>query len=261
MKIIALTYNFIGIPVFSKKYSRRLNVFIKELAKLQPDIICLQEIWFDSAKKKIISGLAGLGYSFYSPSLIIRFCGLLIGVKGEITQKGYVATNPIIAGLDLSIFEFLGSKGYAFVEFKLGKEKIGIFDIHLSPNSKIVSQIDGPYFKVQEKAVSLLIRDINLLREGKIMILGDFNFEEDSSLTQNLIEAGKVREVFSHNFKTSFGGLLGFPSLAGDEPDHIFVKNISEKEVLKTEIVWDKPIEGVGMLSDHAGILVTMEIN
>ena len=96
--------------------------------------------------------------------------------------------------------------------------------------------------------------------QPKIMVLGDFNFEENSPLNHYLIEDGKVREVFSHNFKTSFGGLLGFPSIATDEPDHVFVKNISEKEILKTEIVWDKPIEGLGMLSDHAGILVTMNI-
>lgn len=260
MKITALTYNFIGIPFFSKRYSPRLNFFIKELAKLQPDIICLQEIWLDSAKKKIISGLQDLGYSFYYPSLKIRFCGLLIGVKGEITKRGYVTTNPIVAGIDRSILEIFGSKGYAFVEFKLGEEKIDIFDVHLSCDLGIISKTGGPYFKVQEKATSLLVSDINLLGEGKIMVLGDFNFEEDSPLTQNLIEAGKVREIFSHNFKTSFGGLLGFPSIATDEPDHIFVKNISEKEVLKTEIVWDKPFEGVGMLSDHAGILVTMNI-
>jgi len=54
MKITALTYNFIGIPLFSQRYSQRLNVFIKELAKLQPEIICLQEIWLDSAKKKLL---------------------------------------------------------------------------------------------------------------------------------------------------------------------------------------------------------------
>jgi len=134
MKITALTYNFIGIPLFSQRYSQRLNVFIKELAKLQPEIICLQEIWLDSAKKKIINGLKGLDYSFYYPSLIIRFCGLLIGVKGKITKKGYVATNPIIAGFDRSILEYLGSKGYAFVEFELGKKKICIFNVHLSPD-------------------------------------------------------------------------------------------------------------------------------
>ena len=261
MKITALTYNFIGIPFFSKRYSRRLDFFTKELAKLQPDVICLQEVWLNSAKKKIINVLKDLDYQFYYPSLKFRLCGLLIGVKGKITKKGYVATNPIIAGFDYSILEIFGSKGYAFVEFELGKEKIGIFDVHLSPDLGIKFNIGGPYFKVQEKATSFLVRDINLLGEGRVMILGDFNFEQSSPLNQYLIETGKVREVFSHNFKTSFGGLLGFPSSATDEPDHIFVKNISRKEILKTEIVWDKPIEGVGVLSDHAGILVTMNLD
>jgi len=259
MKITALTYNFIGIPLFSQRYSQRLNVFIKELAKLQPEIICLQEIWLDSAKKKIINGLKGLDYSFYYPSLIIRFCGLLIGVKGKITKKGYVATNPIIAGFDRSILEYLGSKGYAFVEFELGKKKICIFNVHLSPDMGKKFPKERPYFEVQVKAVSLLARDIDLLREEKIMVLGDFNFEENSPLNQYLIKTGRVKKVFSHNFKTSFGGLVGFP-IVTDEPDHIFVKNISGKEILRTEIVWDKPIEGIGTLSDHAGILAEINI-
>jgi hypothetical protein len=38
MKVAVLTYNFLGIPLFSKKFNQRLSIFTDELRKLQPEI-------------------------------------------------------------------------------------------------------------------------------------------------------------------------------------------------------------------------------
>ena len=53
MKITALTYNFIGIPLFSQRYSQRLNVFIKELIVSKASVTALREAAVDAGMRSL----------------------------------------------------------------------------------------------------------------------------------------------------------------------------------------------------------------
>ncbi len=226
MEISALTYNFLGIPLFSKAYKKRLSLFINELRELEPDIFCLQEIWLPGAKNKLISSLKDLGYSFYFPRAKFRLCGLLTGVKGEILEHNYVSTKSLVTGFDLSVLEMFGSKGYLILKTKINDEIFYIINVHFNADFTNKYNSDSSYTKTHERSVSYLISDINKFKNEKIILLGDFNFQPGGPAYCKLINSSGLTDIIPVGFNTFLGGVLPFCPTHPGHTDFIFTKNI-----------------------------------
>jgi len=69
-----------------------------------------------------------------------------------------------------------------------------------------------------------------------------------------------TKDIVPKKFETILPTLFRFHMPDGGRTDYIFTKNFSEKDISDVKLLWNKPIEDIGQLSDHAGILATLKI-
>ena len=128
-----LTFNFVSIPFVSKNLRIRLDCLVKEIKRIQPDIICFQEIWLGYIRKRLIFSLRPLGYQFYYPTPGAFFNGLLTCSKYNFSPVKALDLKGTFNGFNRLLIESLGSKGYSLIKIKLpNKKKLFAFNTHLS---------------------------------------------------------------------------------------------------------------------------------
>ena len=59
-----LDFNFLGIPFFAKNYRKRLKLLIKEVVKVNPDMVCFQELWFRQTRNYLLRKLRKAGFNY-----------------------------------------------------------------------------------------------------------------------------------------------------------------------------------------------------
>ncbi len=261
-KVSILDFNFLGIPVASKNYYQRLKVLIEEITKINPDILCFQEMWFGFTRNYLQKKLKPLGFNFFfHPVSRFRSNGLLTFSKKEILETKFFGFKPLFRGFDFSFFELMGAKGCSLMKIKLAdKKEIFLFNVHLSVDWKRNS--DFSLFKLKE--IEVLSAAINQLGKEKIIVVGDFNFDFQTKLYQKLMAMADLRDALTQKgapLTTVLPNLYHFnvPKW-GKEIDFVFVKNLPEDSVLNYQVLWDKPFKDVGYLSDHAGVLAQLKI-
>lgn len=256
-----LTFNFLGIPLLSRNYAKRLCYLIKQLQEIQPDIICLQEVWLRRTRKRIVSELKKHEYKyFFHPTSGIRLNGLLTCSKHEIIHESSADLKPIFGGMNFSIVEMPGSKGYSHTTIRMGKTNLHIINVHLSVDWSGEHKEGSNYNKVQIKAIDELAEVVSSLGDEKTVVVGDFNFRPSCWLYEKLLSSTGLKDIVPVNFKTCLHNLFRFPMPEhGGRVDYMLTKNFPKDSLLDVKLLWNKPVKGVGYLSDHAAILATFK--
>lgn len=257
-----LTFNFLGIPFLSRNYGRRLRYLTKQLQKIQPDIICLQEVWLRHTRKRLVSGLEKYGYRhFFHPTSGVRLNGLLTCSKHEIIRTDSADLKPVFSGMNLFLVETPGSKGYSLVTIKMGRGDLHVINTHLSVDWSGKHEEGSKYNDVQINAIDKLAKIVNLLGDKKIIVVGDLNFRPDCWLYEKVLSSAGLKDIVPNNFETCLRNLFRFPMPEhGGRVDYIFTRNFLEDSLLDIKLLWDKPVKGVGYLSDHAAILARFRL-
>lgn len=115
------------------------------------------------------------------------------------------------------------------------------------------------YNQVKSNSLARLAEDINHLGKQKIIAIGDFNIEPSWRFRDEFIQQAGTIDIVPNDFVTILPTLFRFPMPDGGRTDYIFTKNISTEDVLDVELIWNRPIEDVGQLSDHAGIMAEIK--
>lgn len=262
--ISILTFNFLGIPLFTQNYSKRLRLLVEEISKVNPDILCFQEIWFWQTRKYLFKRLKPLGFKyFFHPRSRFRLNGLLTLSKKEISSPKSFVFKPLVKGFDFSFFEFFGAKGYSLAKIKLAEEEIFVFNVHLSVDWDYDLGKKSKFVRGKLKEIEFLSKAVNALGEEKIIVVGDFNFDPHLAFYKELLATSKLKAIpVKEPVRTVLPNLWNrfFVPRWGEEIDFVFTKNLPENSALDFKILWNKPFENIGYLSDHAGVLVKLRI-
>lgn len=260
-----LTFNTLGIPIITKNYTQRFEVLVNEIAKISPDVVCLQEVWLPRTKKWLVQAMRDIGFRHVcNPKGYRRLSGLVTFSKYEVIHFKYLSLKPIyrFLGFITSFFEYPGDKGYLLTRIKVGEEKVDVFNIHLTADLSGLYRKESTYGHISFRAIGGLSALVQELGKGKMIICGDFNFEPSSWLNKDFSKVTGAVDRVPSDFKTITNKeVFVFPvSIFGKRVDYIFTKNIEDSAVRDVKVLWDKALPEVGYLSDHAGLIADIEI-
>jgi endonuclease/exonuclease/phosphatase family metal-dependent hydrolase len=223
----------------------------RELERLDPDVILLQEAWTAKARESAPAdghwsiARAARQHTFFQQ------CGLMT-----------LSRFPIIGGhfYPFSRAAFPDSfvnKGVLKVTVQLADGRIlNIWNVHLQ---------DGGPLKIRLSQVRELVEWVTASWDGQIadLVAGDFNCTPDSPLYQELSSAfgPSAQELSGHGPFVTWDGLSGEPGV-GETLDHVFVRRSTPfQSVRASSQVAFSTARPEDRLSDHFGIEAVLSLS
>jgi endonuclease/exonuclease/phosphatase family metal-dependent hydrolase len=262
LKII--TFNTLGIPLITKNYGKRFDALVKEISNIRPDVVCLQEVWMQSMRKRLKSELYESGFIYSSiPASGYRLNGLVTFSRYPIKRSDYFSLKPLFSGFNSSLIEFPGDKGCLLTHIEVEDKEVDICNIHLNADFSISGRYEenSVYGKINSGSLRKLSSLIGKIGDNKLIICGDFNFEPGSSPHREFSILTEADDRIPFGFSTMTKKLFFFPAPSrGNRVDYIFTKNIDDGKIRDVGVIWDDALPGVGYLSDHAGLMLDIAI-
>jgi endonuclease/exonuclease/phosphatase family metal-dependent hydrolase len=247
-----VTYNVWGLPSWmtGARHGRYLRI-ARELERLDPDIIFLQEAWTGEARKAApahsrwsIARAAGQ-HTFFQQ------CGLLT-----------LSRFPILGG-DFYPFsraafpDSFVNKGALKVTVRLpGGQVLNVWNVHLQ---------DGGSPELRESQVRELVARVQAAQDGQVadVVGGDFNCTPESRLCRELAQSlgPTVQQLSGRDPFVTWDGMSSDPG-AGQTLDHIFIRQRVPAEAPRaTQRVAFTAASLEQRLSDHLGIEAWINLN
>lgn len=264
-KLKILCLNCFGSPI-SFNRSTRFKLIAKEIEKLNPDLVMLQEVITPSHKEILSDELGKFGWKFYSNRNGFFESGglIMLSKKLELTDLKFHKFDEQGPINFLSLTDRFLGKGFQTTSTKINNKDILIINTHLlCLYSKGTKNINA-----QRKQFNQLTSFIKDKKINNVILSGDLNADPTSVEVLNL---EKSCNLFDTLYKTTptidpsnlnRHGLLNM--LGNGKPyrtDYILISNnlnLKESGVVfdKTQIINNKPVN----LSDHYGIIANLEV-
>jgi endonuclease/exonuclease/phosphatase family metal-dependent hydrolase len=256
-----------GLTGHDEHLEQRLGLAIRELRTLDPDVVGLQEASTSHERGNVAARLAaelGLHYA-YAPALFHLF--------GSQTFNDHIASamNFTEGPAILSRFPIISWKAHPlpscghltdprvllFAELVTPWGHVGVFSAHIS---------DDP---CQSEAVAALVRDSR--GPLPVILMGDFNAEEDSPVITALTREGGLVDVFRRANPIAPGptvwrGTTTVEVTARRRVDYLFLLpgTAFTGRILSSRVVADRlgrlP-DGTSLrASDHSAVLATIQV-
>ena len=246
-----VTYNVWGLPSWmTGARSGRYPQIARELERLDPDVILLQEAWTAKARKSV-------------PEKGHWSIARAAGQHTFFQQNGLVTLSrfPIIGGefypfIRAAFPDRLVNKGVLKVTVRLGNGQVlNIWNVHLQ---------DGGTPAIWLSQVGELVERVKAAEDGQVadLVAGDFNCTPESPLFRRLSEAfgPSAQELSGNRPFVTWDGLsakLG----AGETLDHIFVCRRTPFETVQASPhVAFAAAQREERLSDHFGIEAVLRL-
>mgnify|MGYP001558062017 CR=1 FL=1 len=259
MKIITLNC-FLSPWSFGRK--QRLPFIVKALVEENPDVLFLQEIFFESDAQYIIENLKKFGFvdSFYFKSLLTISKYVFTSRKHQ-NFKYHSYFNPFF--FIIKILNFIYGKGFQILETKINKQSVVLVNTHLL---SAYGWNHGTYLKARIDELEQIIDGLGQMNRKQIILGGDFNFDLNSApYLQVQNKYGFIDPLYFVKEKTITVENLNRKSFwlakMNERIDHIFIKGFKNSKI-SGEIVFREPyqIEGKQLhISDHFGLTLNLE--
>ena len=246
VKLRVLTWNVWGLPVASSNMEERLAALPDAIAKLDPDIVLLQELWEESAGIRVRQGLERHGYRYASHLAHTSFgmTGLFTASKLPLENVGFLPFASGRIGHSIWHLEWIASKGVGrfVVQTPLGPLEV--------QNTHLQAQYDTDGYAAERLSQVGEIVSMHQDRSLPLVLGGDFNTGSEELPRKALIALDTLQDTT--------------PS---PRPDTIFVRNGEAVRVrlLATRPALTEPVRlenGVTTeLSDHPAVLVDLELS
>jgi len=215
------------LPPWSLNRKQRLPEIISGLAFYNPDIICLQEVFFKIDAELISKGLKEFGFRFF-----FHFKNLLI-----ISKRHLFNTRGLVFKAQGNLFgwsclDVLYGKGFELVQFEYQQEVLSLVNAHLLSANACQKQ---NYQQVRLSQVQEICHLIN----GKAIVVGDFNFLPKTAPYFKIINSGFLDPSD-----------LGLPTVPKGKFDYIFIRGLITKKV---ELIFRRQ-----KISDHIGLIINI---
>ena len=240
MKIVS--WNIAGVPDWANMFGHpttRVNNILRTLEKIDPDIICLQEVFSNNVRWSLWGTLfQKYDVRMSRQSGILCNGGLLIASKWPIIDYNYYIFK------DGCGEDWLAEKGFMNIIVKKGNKKVSIVNTHLNADSILSSKVRSK--KKRQKQVYDILAYISQIEVFDYNILcGDLNDGFNSNVVDSIRKTIRKYPFYYYNeapINTFENRQLDYIFLWGDK----ILRNI---QTVKME----EPI-----LSDHSLLLTNI---
>lgn len=256
-----LSFNCYGLPISTDK-RRRFKLLVNEIIKLNPDIVCLQEVYFKSQFLFFNKYLQETyPYHFYSQGKLFIDSTLVIFSKIPYLSAKFTAFKVQGCKNTMSIFDRLIFKGYHQLSFQFANQSFQLINAYLMANFyNRPGELQSNQIQLKE-----LLQYVKQKRINRYILTGDLNFEKNSKAYQvatqkyHLLDLSQEIDISKNpNYFNRLAQIIMTPMIK--KPDYIFSDHC---QVKKCSIVFEKKIKQGKksfFLSDHYGILAEIEI-
>jgi len=245
-RLRVITWNAWGLPAVSTNLQARMAALPNALAKLDADLILLQEIWAESDGLTIKRGLERHGYHYSSHLAHTQYgmTGLFTASKMPLTNVGFRPFASGRIGHSFWHLEWIASKGIGSFLLKTSLGDVEVQNTHLQAQYDTDSYAAERLSQVSE--ILLLHRDWSL----PLVLGGDFNSGAEELPRQALLDLDQLRDTT--------------PSPL---PDTIYVRDgssvrirvVETRQALTEAVLLDNGVTTV--LSDHPAVVVDLELS
>lgn len=238
-----VTLNVWGVPG-ARDADHRLDRLPAALKSLDADVLCLQEVWLKSWRRRIAEALAP-AYTAAEPA-----GGGLLVLSRLPLRDAVFKRFPDLEGL--SFVERLASKGWLELVVATAAGDVRIVTTHLAHRGPAEEQLD------------VLRAELATRPALPTVLAGDFNLAPDDEAIQALVASGWTAACPVRNLEDGtldLGPLtrVGWPRVAGAavrgwRPDQVFARGL-------TVVDHALALDGVTTaLSDHNAVVVTLRL-
>ena len=266
MSLRVATLNVWGLPrPLGIHVAERLERIGEEVARLELDLVALQEVWTRDARETLIRAgyRAGLIHTWHRPQAL-GGSGLLILSRWPFLETEF---QPYLLGgpPHHTRLDYFGGKGFARVRVEGPRGPFTLFNTHLQ--ARYGSRVDHEYVGHRAGQLIQLARAMRGI-EDPILLLGDFNFREDHVGYGVLRGLSAVRDLGRDFGRSEATVLPENPYRNHDNPrrvDYVFSR---DGRHLHWEPRWvrrafDEPFtvgDEAATYSNHAGVMAEVEL-
>ena len=233
MKLIIFNLNCWLLPLPLSHNQRRLERIVTLIHKINPDIICLQEVWLTAYARTLQKEFGNYIFTF-TKGTIFNESGLVTAVK-----KGtFTAIHTFAATPEYSLIEKLGRKGYHSLELV---SNITLMNTHLYADTKPSEK------RITNSQFELISEQIG--NQNGILV-GDFNIEEPDFLNVNKMFTYTQSHIPTLS-KSNIYANWGFNQTLEDKTLDYIVATKRSRLDIKTEVLHTD-------VSDHFPIIGTV---
>jgi endonuclease/exonuclease/phosphatase family metal-dependent hydrolase len=157
------TFNAWLIPVVAKRFASRLARMPRAIAAVDPDIICIQEVWTNASRDALVRGLRAV-LPHHAPGR----GGLLICSRYPIRSSRFTQF-PVHPGLTFE--ELLAAKGMLEAVIDTPSGKVRVLTTHLA----LDRGEDPELTKAYEAQIAILLARLETLRDLPLFVAADLN--------------------------------------------------------------------------------------
>jgi endonuclease/exonuclease/phosphatase family metal-dependent hydrolase len=247
LELRVLTWNVWGLPAVSTNLEARLAALPDAIAKLEPDIVLLQEMWGERDGDRLALQLKQRGYAHVSHLAHTEYgmTGLFTASKLPLKDIGFYPYASGRVGHSFWHLEWIASKGIGSYEVQTPLGPLEVRNTHLQAQY----DTDGYAAERLSQVSEILVTDTDQPRRA-LVLGGDFNTGSEEFARQTLLDLGGLRDTT--------------PS---PEPDTVFVRNggTIAVRIVGTRHAFTEPVllqNGVTtVLSDHPAVIVDLELS
>jgi len=245
-RLRVLTWNAWGLPAVSTNLEARMAALPAAIAKLDPDVVLLQEIWAESDGLTIKRGLERHGYRYSNHLAHTKYgmTGLFTASKLPLKNVGFLPFASGRVGHSFWHLEWLASKGIGtyIVRTPLGEVEV--------QNTHLQAQYDTDDYAAERLSQASEILSMHRDWSLPLVLGGDFNSGAEELPRQALLDLDELEDAS--------------PS---PHPDTIYVRSGSRMNlrIVETRQALTEPVlleNGVTtVLSDHPAVVVDLELS
>ncbi|MCR4328515.1 MAG: endonuclease/exonuclease/phosphatase family protein [Patescibacteria group bacterium] len=257
-----LTLNCFGVPLVAPRASERMRLIVHHIQSLNPDIVCLQEIFLPWHKRIFSTALQQWRHRYIPRNGIFGTgAGLCIFSKFPMSNATFNEFSDVGRWSSITLADKLVEKGWMEISFDTPRP-FRIFHTHLTCNYA------GDYHpihriariqRIQLYEMSTAVRKVP--RHIPAFIVGDLNVPPESSLLRSFLKATKSTDLTPGTVPSVRGNHYRFPILFSPIISNFKVDYILGRGIPPTATATWRYVFGHGeKLSDHLGILLDIKL-
>lgn len=261
-QVTLLTFNTFGILNWDTPF--RLNALVRELNRLSPDIVCLQEIHQHYFRHMIVTGVPNYPAAVYEPMLYRPKGGLLTLAKATFSTTRFSSYVEQGRWTSLNLMDRMLRKGMLITQHEYAGLRMAVINTHLIANYAADYTKGGPAAAIQKTQLHQLAETVQgLSHDHLILVMGDFNIPRHSWLYEEFLQLSGMEDTLGGDSRPTYRPLPGVPARYALPIDFVFVRRPAALPLtLSSTLTMDRRVPLVrgyrNFLSDHLGILTTL---
>lgn len=259
-----LTYNCCALPLLTGDIGRRLSLAAGAIARLEPDLILLQEIFLTGQLAAVRSGLPGWTHAAWQERSFGRVSGgICLLSKRPIRRWGFEVFSAQGPALRFSALVRLSPKGFLWAE--LEDPAALVVHTHLVADYRIALEGVNPYPAAQAAQLAQIAGRLRPLERDRALIVGgDLNMRPQSPALRRFREELRLEDAMGAASAASVISEPYYRLPFSGAPDRRFdyVLYRGPQGRAKAEyVLGEQPLTWKGRpitLSDHLGVLAEL---